>query len=134
MWIPRKLRVGKVGVKDGLKQISSTGLVLQDLAHLALWVWVEGESKKDVEELSRLVCQLCTLTLGPPTPPTCPPNRSPTPTATMVKGRHSLWLGLCRLAEWPTPPWRHPLAPAQCHSLHLAPPSRAPRGVLGFVV
>ena len=44
VWIPRTLRVGKVGVKVGLKQPSGAGLMLQDLAHLALWVWVQDKS------------------------------------------------------------------------------------------
>ena len=40
MWIPRMLRVGKVGVKVGLKWLSSAGLMLQDLGHWALQVRV----------------------------------------------------------------------------------------------
>ena len=42
MWIPMTLRVGKVGVKVGLKWPSSVGLMLQDLAYLALWVLVRN--------------------------------------------------------------------------------------------
>ena len=41
VWIPRTLRVGKVGVKVGFKQPSSAGLMLQDLALLSRWVWVQ---------------------------------------------------------------------------------------------
>ena len=36
MWIPRKLRIGKVGVKVDLKRTFSAGLMLQDLAYLVL--------------------------------------------------------------------------------------------------
>ena len=36
VWIPRTLRVGKVGVKAGLKWPLGAGLMLQDLAHAAL--------------------------------------------------------------------------------------------------
>ena len=36
MWIPRMLRVGKVGVKVGLNRPLGARLMLQDLAHLAL--------------------------------------------------------------------------------------------------
>ena len=38
VWIPRILRVGKVGVKVSLKQPLGARLILQDLAHLALWI------------------------------------------------------------------------------------------------
>ena len=45
MWIPRALRVGKVGVKVGHKWPSSAGLMLKDLAHLALWVLLQDKSR-----------------------------------------------------------------------------------------
>ena len=38
MWIPRTLGIGKVSVKVGLKHPSSAGLMLQNLAILALHV------------------------------------------------------------------------------------------------
>ena len=45
VWIPWTLRVGKVGVKVGFKWPSSAGLMLQDLALLALWVQVQDKSR-----------------------------------------------------------------------------------------
>ena len=45
MWIPRTLRVGKVGVKVGFKQPSRAELMIQDLACLDLWLWVQDKSK-----------------------------------------------------------------------------------------
>ena len=45
VWILRMLRVGKVGIKVGFNLPSSAGLLLQDLAHLILWVWVQDKSR-----------------------------------------------------------------------------------------
>ena len=47
------LRIGKVSVKVGLEQSSSTGLMLQDLAHLALWVWVQDKSRPRHGQISK---------------------------------------------------------------------------------
>ena len=44
MSIPWMLRVGKVAVKVCLKLPFSAGLILQDLACLFLWVWVQDKS------------------------------------------------------------------------------------------
>ena len=63
-------------------------------------------------------------------PTTCLPNRTPTPTTTMVK---SSLPSLFRMTtRWPTMPrhhllWCHPLALAQHHSLSTAPSLRVPR-------
>ena len=45
IWIHRMLRVGKVVVKVSFKGPSSAGLMLQDLAHLALWFQVQDKSR-----------------------------------------------------------------------------------------
>ena len=45
VWIPRTLRVGKLGVKVSFKQPSSGGLMLQDLALLVFWVQVQDKIK-----------------------------------------------------------------------------------------
>ena len=45
VWSPKTLRLGKVGVKVCLEQPSSAGLMLQNLAYLALWVWVQDKSR-----------------------------------------------------------------------------------------
>ena len=61
------------------------------------------------------------------TPTTCPPHRTPTPATTMVMP------SLFRMKrQWLTmlqhyPPWHHPLALAQHHSLPMVPPLRVPR-------
>ena len=56
IWIPRMLKVGKVGVKVSLKQPFSAGLMLQDLAYLALVrFWVQDKSRPR-EGRSQSVC------------------------------------------------------------------------------
>ena len=45
IWIPRMLGIGKVVVKVGLRKPLGAGLILKDLAHLALWVWVQDKSR-----------------------------------------------------------------------------------------
>ena len=85
IWIPRMLRVGKVAVKVGLKWPSSAGLMLQDLAHLALWFQVQDKSRPRYGQTSKSVCLFCAAAWSPPSPTTCPPNRTSTPANTMVK-------------------------------------------------
>ena len=59
VWIPRTLRVGKVDVNISLKQPSSAGLMLQDLALLALWVRVQDKSTKTWTNSQVSVSVLC---------------------------------------------------------------------------
>ena len=54
MRIPKMLRVGNVGVQVGLKWPYSAGLILQDLAHLALWVRVVDKSRLRYGQTSKL--------------------------------------------------------------------------------
>ena len=73
-----------------------------------------------------MVCLFCAVVWSPPSPTTCPPNRTPTPATTMAK------LSLFRTMKQPTLRlhlllWHYPLVPAQFHSLLMAPPLRAPR-------
>ena len=103
--------------------------MLQDLACLALKVWVKDKSRARYGQTPKTVCLLCTAVQSPSCPTTCQPNRTPTPTTTMVK------LSLFRIMKQPTP-WHHPpqyypLALAWSHSLLTAPPLRVPR--VGFL-
>ena len=80
-----------------------------------------------MEELPKLVCLFCTTVRNPPSPTTCPPNRTPSPAATIVK-TSLLQPGLPRMVEWPTLPqhhllpWHLPLALAR----HYLLPTLAP--------
>ena len=112
-----------MAIKVGLKWPSSSGLMLQDLAHLALWVQVQDKIR-----LGHRISQVSLSVLHRGAKSTLlshmPTKQGTNPTETMVKAilPH---LGLFRVAEWPTLPWYHlllwhfPLAPVQCHSLLL---------------
>ena len=77
-----------------------------------------------MDKLLKSVCLFCAIVQSLPSPLTCPPNRTPTPTETMNKASF-LQLGLFRMAEQSTLPWHylptqhHYLALAQCQSLLL---------------
>ena len=111
--------------------------MLQDQAHLALWVGMQDKSRLNMDALSKSVCQFGSTVQSPPTTPTWPPNRTPTSTVTMFKAGHLPQLGLFRLAKWLSPLWlplhlplfNHPLIPLQHHPfLPLpAPPQSVPR-------
>ena len=132
--VPKMLRVGKVGVKVSLKWPSSIGLMLQDLARLALWVQLQDKSRQRHRWTSKVSLSVLCCGTKSILPPTSPPNKTPTPAATTVKVS-SPQLGLFRIAEWLTPlryhllPWHNPLVLMQHYSLllQLAPPLRAPR-------
>ena len=51
--VPGCSRVGKVGLKVGLKQLSMQDM-LQDLAHWALWVWVQDKSRLRHKPMSKV--------------------------------------------------------------------------------
>ena len=123
MCIPRTLWVGKVGLKDGLKWPSSaTGPSL--LGSMGLRA---GQVK------TWMIYQVGLSVLhrsAKSTPTTCPPNKTPTPTTTMVKSS-LLRLMTKQSTPWHHHPlWHHLLAPVQHQSLPTAPPLRAPRAVL----
>ena len=59
VWIPRMLMVCKVGVKVGLKQPLGVGFILQDLANLALWVWVQYKSRPRYRQTSKVSLSVC---------------------------------------------------------------------------
>ena len=77
-----------------------------------------------------LSLSVCSALRHKSTPTTCLPNKTPTPTTTMVK------LSLFRLMTKQFTSWHHyllqhhPLALVWCHSLYLVPLLRVPRAVL----
>ena len=120
---PRTLWVGKVGLKVGLERSSS-----------AIGPSLFGSMGPGVGQVkTRTISQaglsvLCHSTKSTPT--TCPPNKTPTPTTTMVKSS-LLRLTTKHFTLWCHHPlWHHPLAPAWHHSLPIAPLLRATRAVL----
>ena len=62
----------------------SAEYMLQDLAYLALWVWVQDKSRPRHKQKSS--CLFCTTAVKSTLLPTWPPNRTPNPTATTGKG------------------------------------------------
>ena len=112
MWIPRMLWVGKVGLKDGLKQPSSaTGPSL---------LGSMGPRAGQVKTRTNYQVGLSVLHHGTKlTPTTCLPNKTPTPTTTMVKS--SLFRPIIKqFTLWSHHPfWHHLLAPVQCTNLFL---------------
>ena len=54
VWVPRTLRVVKVGFKVSLEWPLGIGLILQDLAHLALWVRVQNKSRLRYRRISKV--------------------------------------------------------------------------------
>ena len=88
------------GMKVSLKWPSSARLMIQDPARLALWVWVQDKSRlRHGNFFFKSVYLFCSAVQSPPTPPTYPPNRTPNPTATIIKARYLPQLGLFRIAE-----------------------------------
>ena len=53
IWTTRILRVGKVIVKVGPRWTLGIGLMLQELAYMALWVQVQDKSRQDADVLSK---------------------------------------------------------------------------------
>ena len=50
------LRVGKVGVRVGIKWTLGIGLVLLELAHLALWSGCKTSQHKEMDKFPKFVC------------------------------------------------------------------------------
>ena len=120
MWIPRTLWVGKVGLKVSLKQPSSA-IGLSPFGSM-------GPGAGQVKIQTNYQVGLSILRHGTKsTPTTCLPNKTPTTSKTLVKS--SLFRPMTkRFIPWHHhPPQHHPLAPARCHSLPMAPPLRVPR-------
>ena len=121
MWIPRMLWVGKVGLKVGLKWPSSaTGP--SPFGSMGLRA---GQVK--TKTWTNYQVGLSVLCGAKSTPTTCPPNKTPTPTTTMVK----LSLFRPRKAVYAMvhhPPWHHPLALARHHSLHYGTSVKGAKG------
>ena len=121
MCIPRMLWVGKVGLKDSLEQPSSAtgpsplGSMGPRAGQVKTWTnYQVGQSVLHYGAKS--------------TPTTCPPNKTPTPTITMVKS--SLLRPTTKQSPpWHYhPPWHHLLALAWCQSLPIAPPLKGAKG------
>ena len=95
-----------MGVKVSLKWLSSAGLMLQDLVHLALWVPVQDKVRH--EWILKLVFQFSAEAQSPPTTHIYSPNKTSTPAAIPSKARHLLQSGLLRMAKCLTLPQHHP--------------------------
>ena len=80
--------------------------LLQDLAHLALWVWVQYKSRYGQ---TKVVWQVSCHSAQVPPYPHMPTKKTPTPAATKVNAwrwsQHPPWPGLLRPAKWPALPW-----------------------------
>ena len=111
-------------MKVGFKQPLSAGLMLDNLAHLVLWVWVQDKSRCSYRQTSKVSLYVLHHGAKSTLPSHMPTKQNTNPTATMFKAI-LLQPGLFRIAELPTPPQHHslpqyyPLALAWCQSLLL---------------
>ena len=103
------LRVGRVGVKVSLKQPLDAGLMLQDLAYLALQVWVQYKSRLRHGQISKVSLPVLCCSIRSTHNSHIPIKQDTTPTATTIKGRCLSQLGLFRLDKLPTLPQHSPL-------------------------
>ena len=127
---PRTFK-GKVGLKVGLKWLSNAGHATGPSPRGSLGPGArQDKSRHTPTSKVSLFSLYCTVAQVHP-PRTCPPNRTPTPTATMGKPT-AVPLRMAEVRSqspcpWPLPLWHHPPVPARCHPPPLAPAQEATR-------
>ena len=115
MWLYWMLKVGKVVVKVGPKQPFSAGLMLQDVACLALWEWVQDKSGPRHGQ-SQCVCFVPWCKVHPSLPHAYQTGHQ-TPQQKWARPQPFLFRMVKKLAllQHHLLPWHHPLGPTWHH-------------------